>query len=813
MTSEKSRVDGHWLYDERTFDSLGLDEIVGALGGYTRTPVGGEQVRSQRPVDTLAAAEILRDETSEMRFLLEENGGPPLGHIPRVDEWLDRTEKRAALSVEALLGVASVLRCGWLVGTFLAKHAANAPLLAEHGALIPECRFLFEELFGALDPETGIRDEASAELASLRAKQRGLHGRIRSKIESMRSSGVIKPHLQDDYVTIRDDRFVLPVQSGHKVEVPGIIHGNSQTGQTLYVEPQELVQLNNELKILGQAIAEEEQRILLDLSLQVASEADSVRLTSAKLADVDCVLARALLANQMEAKATVLTGKKVACLRKARNPHLTLRGIPVVPNDIELGPDFLCLVVSGPNAGGKTVTLNTIGVSCAMAALGCHLPMDPDSVVPVVTRIHAVMGDHQSLADDLSTFSGHIRHVNDVLEAVPLDRPALVLLDEIAVGTEAMQGAALAVAILEALVARGVMVVVTTHYQRLKMLAKADPGFRNAAVGLNPNTQAPTFSLVMGDAGASSPISIARRLGMNSDIVARADALCGGQALGLEAALAEAQSVRESMEQEKTALAEERIAMQGERKRLAEVRRRLEEEGQRMVLKAHQDALQSAREAQDEIARVVHELQKNPDSRQAAERRVAVRDIELQLAEQAQESQERLKEATTDDGPPSTVKEGDAIRVLSMGAEGVVVGLRGGRVEVNMGGLRTTVPVSDIRSIQQPAAGGPPAAERRSKPRVNPNAEATPDTLPPRSEGNTVDLRGMRVEEAIDQVEAFLDQGLLRGWAVAFLLHGHGTGKLKAGLRAWLPKSRYVERYEAAERSHGGDGVTIVWIR
>jgi len=321
------------------------------------------------------------------------------------------------------------------------------------------------------------------------------------------------------------------------VEVPGIIHGSSQTGQTLYVEPQEVVLLNNELKILAQQVAEEEHRILLLLTAEVDAEQEGIRLTAVQIGRLDWICARAQLAEDMAAQPTTLTDKKRARLLQARNPHLCLRGVRVVPNDIVLSEEVHCLVVSGPNAGGKTVTLNTLGVSCAMAALGCHLPMHADSIVPVLPRIHAVMGDHQSLSDDLSTFSGHLRRIIDVFSGMPVKRPALVLLDEIAVGTEAMQGAALAVAILEALIERGAMVVVTTHYERLKLLAQSDPRYRNAAVGLHSETKAPTFSLIMGDMGASSPLSIARRMGLDDDIVARADALCGGQALGLEVVL------------------------------------------------------------------------------------------------------------------------------------------------------------------------------------------------------------------------------------------------------------------------------------
>ena len=303
-------------------------------------------------------------------------------------------------------------------------------------------------------------------------------------------------------------------------------------------------------------------------------------------------------------------------------------------------------------------------------------------------------------------------------------------------------------------------------------------------------------------------------MGLEESIIARADALCGGQALGLEAALEAAQHSRAALENERLDTAETKKALEEERKHLAVVRRRLEDEGQRLVLAAHNEAIEAARAAQTEIARVVHQLQQNPDSKAANKHRVSVREIENQLTEQAEVARANLMTAAKDPGPPAHIQTGMAVRVLSMNADGIVESVHGKKITVDLGGLRTTVARSDIRARTLPNPEGETGHFNARRPHsVAASSIRDEDELPPRTTGNTVDLRGLHVEDAIVQVERFLDQGVLRGWTVAFLLHGHGTGKLKAGLRAWLPTSQYVEKFEAAKRSHGGDGVTVVWIQ
>ena len=800
---------------ERSLLDLEFHRVLDRLASLAKSVLGKEACRVLVNQGSLAAVTSCLRDTTQMSVLVAADGGPPLGAVDDVRGLLARASKDAALEPKELLSIADVMRTGWMVRQYLVGKETMAKALAERGVGLPDLRAVYEDLYACFGAEEGVRAEASDVLRSLRERRERLHVRIRGELADMLRSLDVRPHLQDDYVTLREDRFVLPVRTGEKLEVPGIIHGNSRTGHTLFVEPQNVVPLNNELKLLEQEIAEEEHRILLLHSGVVAEEKSEIVDTLERLAAVDCIAAKARLSIAMDATAPELTEERTLALRGARSPLLLLRGVPVVGNDISIGPDFQVLVVTGPNAGGKTVTLNTTGLCVLMANAGLHIPAAEDSVVPVVRHVLTVMGDNQDIQEDLSTFSGHVSRLAGVLATLTPERPALVLLDEIAVGTEPVQGACLAVAILETIADRQAMALVTTHYERLKVLSFEDGRFQNAAVGLDGETHEPDFRLAMGSAGSSSPIGIARRMGIEEAILKRADALSGGRALQLETALTGLQEEQALLADERAECDRQRIEYEAEQRRLRSVRVRLERQGQQMVLEAQRDALKAAEEAKKAIGHVVAELQTDTTSKGASERRIVVRNIEKRLKDDIDEAQAGLANEThgASRQPLSveTLREGSVVFVHSLGRSGVVTEIRADSVMVDVGALRSAVPVTDLFEPDAPTPKTPrarPPATFKSD-----GEEMMEDDSPPRVADNTCDLRGHTLDEAVEATERFLDNALLVGRKAVFLLHGHGTGKLKAGLRAWLPTSRYVRRIQAAEREQGGDGVTVVWLQ
>ena len=650
-------------------------------------------------------------------------------------------------------------------------------------------------------------------------------------------------HLQDTWFTIREDRYVLPVRSGERSDVDGIIHGSSQTGRTLFIEPAELVPINNELKLLEQAVKVEEQRILAWLSEGVGEHADALLSGLVEAAKLDGAGARGRLADEMGARTVTIATSDRIRLMASINPILALRGVPVVQNDIILDGVSRFLVITGPNAGGKTVTLSTLGLFGLMLRAGLALPVGDGSELPVFGEIAAILGDAQDLGADLSTFSGHLTRLVaaqvQVARAKTTGQPCLLLLDELAAGTEPEQGSALGMALLETFADAGAVGAVTTHFDRLKTLSLGDPRFVNAAVGFDAGSKRPTYRLSFGTPGSSSAFDIARRIGLDSATLDRASALMGDESRSLDAIL-------KRLEAERDALSAERELVRAERKRVAHDRdllarkiERLELEGQNAVLEQKRKALAEVAEARELIASITRELQRDRDPRTVERRRVKIAETEKKLREGLPANEQPRKVMRR---LPVTVEEaasGLPVYVPHLDREGVIESVRGANIGVVLGDLRLNVKLDDLlhgkpRLVEMdtsssnklkplmkterttpPHPKSPRAAPRTGPQRISPpGASPTPAPAgpPPRSPDITCDVRGMRADEALSLIDRFLDGITLAGRNVAFVLHGHGTGRLKAQVREAFRTSRYVDSWEPASEEHGGDAVTLVWL-
>ncbi|HIA04794.1 MAG TPA: hypothetical protein EYN66_23350 [Myxococcales bacterium] len=791
-------MDHRTAIPKRTLHNLDYQLICDRLAALARTDLGARAVGAPSFYSGLGRVQLELDLTTEMVGLWNRGQKPPMGGIKDVTALVVAGSKDRVLEAEEILEVADCVRGIWLIRAFVDSNADDTPLVFELSSACPDMGDFHDQLYALFDPKGCLADSASKELKSLRVKARALHQKIRVRVDAMLADLNVQEHLQDSYFTVREDRYVLPVRSGGKPHIPGIIHGNSQTGHTLYVEPETLVPFNNELKLCEQAIAIEERRILAQCSQQIGSMREDIFSALEVVTAIDSISARARLAIEMEASSPQLNSQGHLSLKNVRNPILVLRGVDVIPNEIAVGKDWQILVLSGPNAGGKTVTLSSVGLSALMVRAGLHIPADADSQMPLLDRVLMIKGDQQDLSADLSTFSGHLKRLQEVL--AQMDARSLILVDEIVVGTEPEQGAALAIAVVEQIAALGGIGIVTTHYKRLKTLSLADSRFQNASVQMDSKSQRPNYQLTLGSPGASSAIDLAEQMGLDAGIIARARELWGQKEESLEVVLQELGRERDGLALELAAVEQQRARLETETERYNKSLLEIEERGDEMVRLARLDALEDVETAKKALAEVVRELQRDPSVGNVQRRRNKVKVIEQQLSDGESGTKDDIMHPALSH---SEVVLGASCFVPAFNKDGIITEIRGVNAVVQIGSINTTVA---MKSLKQPMQ----APKGQKAPLVN--TDPVVEQLPPKIAQNSCDVRGQRLDEALDQVEAFLDNALLTNRPVVYIIHGHGTGRLKAGIRESFDSSRYVRKHGPADREHGGDGVTVVWL-
>jgi DNA mismatch repair protein MutS2 len=754
----------------------------------------------------------------ELAAALRRGESLPSLAVPPVDGLVAAAEKGLVLGAEEVRPIGEVLGVAEGVRRFFdaaeATGRAPMPAAAARAAAVDAQPALTRLLRETFDGSGEIRDSVSPTLARLRRERAQLADGARSAIEELMRSTDFAPYLQDQYVTVREERYVLPIKASAKSMGLGIVHDNSRTGETVYVEPMPLVAANNRLKVAELEIRGECRRILEDLTARVAEAAPALRATAEALVALDVLAAQARLGVDYDGAAVEIPDEPVIDLRQGRHPLLALRSarerFRLIANDAALGATGQprLLIVSGPNAGGKTVLLKTVALSALLARAGMLVPAAPGSRVGFFDAVLADIGDQQSVMGDLSTFSGHLAHVAQILRHEDRDGgAALILLDELMAGTNPEQGAALARATAEALAERRGLAVITTHYDSLKALADGDPRFVNAGMEYDMANLRPTFRLAIGTPGRSYALDIATRLGLPAPLLERARALAGATSVGLEAAIASLEAREAELAGEARRLAEARTALaeseEAQREATTALERRERELGRHSLVAIEE----SVREARESLRAIVREAQRAGTSR-AAE---SARD---EVARVASEASARLPRppAPPAPEPPPALKVGARVFVPSMGAEGVVTRAADarGRVKVTVGALTVEVEADKLGKGTrgpEPARGlGPRASGLRPK---------SPDDLglAMQNASNTVDVRGQRADEALRAVEAFLDKAALAGDSPVFIVHGHGTGALRKEIRAYLDRSPYVARWAPGEPRQGGDGASVVELR
>jgi DNA mismatch repair protein MutS2 len=770
-------------------------------------PLGRELALALPFAETRDGARAALAQAAEAARVLGEGRPLPVGEVDDVREAVERVRIGGVLAPAELRSLGRMLGSARALRRFLASRKAELPALVAACSTDPTLDDLADEISRSFEPDGTLADHASPRLRELRGEWHAARQRMLSRMEDLMSR--YESVLQDRFVTEREGRWVLPVRSDAHERFPGIVHATSSSGATLFVEPRAVVPMGNRLKVLEAEVKREEQAVYARLTQLLADALPSVDAAADALALADVRAATAKLGSELALLFPEVIDEPRLDLRTARHPLLALDLPSVVPSDLSIEAGK-AVVVSGPNAGGKTVALKTMGLAALMVRAGMPVACAEGSVVGLFDVVLTDVGDDQSLQKNLSTFSAHVSNLATVLQETT--QGALVLLDELAGGTDPREGEALAAGVLDSLCARGGAVAVTTHYEGLKALALADDRFVNASVGFDLATMTPTFRLAMGVPGSSSALAVARRFGLPGTVVERAERFLTREAQSFE-------TVVKKLHDERAALELARAAAEEREREARMVRTRLEGELEAAKSRERRTLSDEARELMDRLRRARDELR-------AAQARLRAKKVDVQSMREAERAIERVAGEVAIGGPleglvtrvddePREPVEAPALRrgarvwVPRLRAEAEVVEVSGGSVRVAAGPLKLTVAAGELRAVrgaQEPAPAPAPRPERSVAQAASPEEPAI------QTRDNTSDLRGLRVDDAVAMATSFLDRALNDGRRVVFLLHGHGTGALRDALRKELGRSPYVARFRSGEPGEGGDGVTVVWL-
>ena len=787
---------------EKSIHTLELPRVLEMLAAQAVTAEGKERCAALRPLTDADDVRRRLAETSAAVGLMTLSGTPSFSGVKPVDASLQRANMGGALNTRELLDIAAVLRASRSAREYADGRSGSAGACIDHlfASLTPN-RYLEEKITGSIVGEDEIADSASPELADIRRHIRSTASRVRDILNKLISSNQAK-YLQDAIITMRNDRYVVPVKSEHKNEIPGLVHDVSSSGGTFFIEPMGVVKANNELRELQAREEKEIERILAELSAECASFREDIAQNYDLLILLDVIFARAKLSCRMHASEPKI-GERGICLRRARHPLLD--PAKAVPNDLMLGESFDTLVITGPNTGGKTVTLKTIGLLVLMAQCGLHIPVDADSHIMVFSRVLADVGDEQSIAQSLSTFSSHMVNIVGILQEA--DDETLILFDELGAGTDPIEGAALAAAIIESARELGALVAATTHYAELKVYAMTTPGVENASCEFNVDTLGPTYRLLIGIPGKSNAFAISERLGLPRYIIQKAAARIDAENVRFEDVLTQLDEQRQEMEREKEAARKLRREMEDSARVAREYREKLEKERARAVEKAQAEARAILDDARNTAGQVFRELNDMRRRQRKEEDWQTVNDARAALKGRLNQAEDRLGERPREPAPPPTrpAKAGDTVELVKMGTRATVLAVnRDGSLQLQAGILKITAKQSEVR-----VAEGESETQKTAR-RVVRQAEHKLRSLGAAPE---VDLRGMMTDEAIGALELFLDNAMMGKLHEVTIIHGKGTGAVRRAVRDYLKRSRYVKSFRPGRYGEGEDGVTVAELK
>ena len=780
--------------NERTLKVLEFQKIVHLLEQEAATVVGHDLASKLVPVTDLDLVQTLQNETDEAMHVLRQDKTVPFSHIADISSSLKRSKIGSMLNVEECMQVAQVLYCGRNVKKFIEALEENADLLQEMMVDLVPLRHLEKEISMKIDEHGEIVDDASPRLKSIRQSIRTYESRIRERLNQLTKSK--STMLSDTIVTIRNNRYVLPVKHEYRGAIGGIVHDQSSSGQTLFMEPRAIIELNNELQ---QAVIKEKQEmdiILQKLTYEIAAHTDQLVINLGLIASLDYIFARARLGTKMKASKPTLNAQGKINMKQARHPLIPLD--EVVANDVQIGEDFHAIVITGPNTGGKTVTLKTLGLCTLMAQAGLQVPALDGCEIAVFNKIYADIGDEQSIEQNLSTFSSHMTNIVQIMEEV--DDQSLVLFDELGAGTDPQEGAALAMSLLDEVIHREARVVATTHYPELKAYGYNRASVMNASVEFDVETLRPTYRLLMGVPGRSNAFEISERLGLDKKIIQHAKGYIGVDSKNVENMIA-------ALENSKKAAEKELLATQELMKESEAVHQQLETEWQAfqtkrdaMYKKAEEKAEKALQKAREEAQIIVDEVRNMKNQTMWKEHEW----IEARkMLEEAQP--ELVKKKSTDNSMPEKavpLEVGDEIKHRTLQQTGEIIEINNdNEFIVQIGMMKLTAKADDLLFVRK---------QKQVKQEERPAVSHLLKTDSQRSVKTELDLRGKRFEDAMSDLEQYIDDALVRGYGRVTIIHGKGTGALRKGVESFIRNHPYIKHSRLGAQTEGGSGVTII---
>jgi DNA mismatch repair protein MutS2 len=773
--------------NDKTLRTLEFPKILDQVQEHASFTAGKEAVSRLLPSSDLETCGARIGQTTEARLLLEARPSTHLGGAHDVRAAAQRAAVGAVLTPRELLEIGDTLGASARLRTAILKDDLNIPWLRGRAGNLIENRPLTEAIERTLSDRGEILDSASPALRRLRQEVRTAQGRLMDRLNSMVSSTEHRSSLQEPIVTMRNGRYVIPVRSDSRSKVPGIVHDQSASGQTVFVEPLVVTELNNRLKELQLEEEREIERILRELSDRVASHAPELRSTVEALVEIDVAFAKAKYAADQNAVPPRLNGAGRTNLVQARHP--LLRG-DVVPISIWLGTEFRVLIITGPNTGGKTVALKTIGLLTLMAQAGLHVPAESESELAVYPRMFADIGDEQSIEQSLSTFSSHMRNIISMLPEI--DAHSLVLLDELGAGTDPAEGAALARALLTSLLESGARAVVTTHYSELKTFAHEEDGVENASVEFDVERLTPTYRLVIGLPGRSQALAIANRLGMPQLVLAVARQNVSAGAVRVEKLLSQIQNERREIGQLYERARELHADGRKLRDRLQSELRSVKREREDILVEARVEAANILRDVRSQLRSIEETAGSSASRREQRDLRAGVDEVQTSAAA-ALGSPARDDESS--EPPIQPLRPGATVQILSLQQQGTVLSTRDGEAEVQFGQFTMRVPTDDLQVLSKKQR------EPERKVEIHVTSSAPPLEL---------DVRGWRADDAVREVDQYLHDNYVHGQGTVRIVHGKGTGALRKAIREQLDSNPLVQSHATEKRELGGDGVTVV---
>ena len=783
--------------EKRVLKTLEYDKILTMLKERASCCISRELVDTMEPSGDFDTVERELKLTAEAETLFYKTGRSPVDDFPDMRHCLERMHAALFLSTGELLGIASCLKAARIAKDILAKEVGEESYLYNLAGLLITHRSAEEEINRCIINEDEIFDGASPALARIRRAMRLANEKVREKLNSMIRSTAYQKYLQEPIITIRNGRFVIPVKQEYRQQVPGLIHDQSSSGATLFIEPSAVVELGNEYKKLLAEEADEIERILTELTAMLAPYADEIREDLNIMGQIDLVFAKAKLSRELNAVMPRLNRNNY--VRIVRGRHPLIPADRVVPIDIWIGRDYRSLIITGPNTGGKTVTLKIVGLFALMVQSGIFVPANEGSEFPVFEHIYADIGDEQSIEQSLSTFSSHMKNIVGILDKA--DENSLVLLDELGAGTDPIEGAALAMSILEELNDRHCICVSTTHYSEIKAFAMTHEGMENASMEFDIDRLCPTYRLYIGIPGKSNAFEISSRLGLPNSIIDKAKGFLKGEDVRFEDIISSAQSQHRIAEEERKMAEEARAELEKLRADAERERRKLDEDRNRLQAKANEDAKRIVADTKREMEKLIVEIRSIKDiDRSAADRVIQAARDTLRATETAVNEKEAIKKEDNTK-PPKTVRAGDTVNIVTLDQKATVLSAPDskGEVMVQAGVMKLNVKLKDIRLIEEKKAAAPTSGK------VGLGAG--------KQVGLELDVRGMLVDEANIIVDRYLDDAYNAGLSEVNIIHGKGTGALRAGVQAFLKRHPLVKGYRMGSYGEGDAGVTVVTLK